>query len=105
MEFLANPETWIALITLTALEIVLGIDNIVFISIMAGKLPPEQRDLARQGRKGIGEERGDPLQPVKVARPRVDRRPRLDLGKHRRRHRALDALLFECCQPRHDAAA
>ncbi|MGZ8726511.1 MAG: TerC family protein [Aeromicrobium sp.] len=52
MEFLANPETWIALITLTALEIVLGIDNIVFISIMAGKLPPEQRDLAR--RLGLG---------------------------------------------------
>ena len=52
MEFLTNPETWIALITLTALEIVLGIDNIVFISIMAGKLPPEQRDLAR--RLGLG---------------------------------------------------
>ena len=46
MEFLTNPETWIALLTLTALEIVLGIDNIVFISIMAGKLPPEQRQLA-----------------------------------------------------------
>ncbi|HYI22664.1 MAG TPA: TerC family protein [Candidatus Limnocylindrales bacterium] len=52
MEVLTNPETWIALITLTALEIVLGIDNIVFISIMAGKLPPEQRDLAR--RLGLG---------------------------------------------------
>ncbi len=47
MEFLTNPETWIALLTLTALEIVLGIDNIIFISIMANKLPPEQRDRAR----------------------------------------------------------
>ncbi|MEX2546937.1 MAG: TerC family protein [Chloroflexota bacterium] len=47
MELLTSPEAWIALLTLTALEIVLGIDNIVFISIMAGKLPPEQRDRAR----------------------------------------------------------
>ncbi len=47
MELLTSPETWIALITLTALEIVLGIDNIVFITIMVGKLPPEQRDRAR----------------------------------------------------------
>ena len=47
MELLTNPETWIALVTLTALEIVLGIDNIVFITIMVGKLPPEQRDRAR----------------------------------------------------------
>ena len=47
MELLTNPETWIALLTLTTLEIVLGIDNIVFISIMAGKLPPEQRNQAR----------------------------------------------------------
>jgi predicted tellurium resistance membrane protein TerC len=47
-EFLANPETWvIALLTLTVLEIVLGIDNIVFISILVGKLPLEQQDRAR----------------------------------------------------------
>jgi predicted tellurium resistance membrane protein TerC len=46
MELLLNPETWVVLLTLTALEIVLGIDNIVFISIMAGKLPPEQRNQA-----------------------------------------------------------
>jgi predicted tellurium resistance membrane protein TerC len=52
MEFLSDPQTWIALLTLTALEIVLGIDNIVFISILAGKLPPEQRDRAR--RVGLG---------------------------------------------------
>ncbi len=48
MEWLANPETWIALLTLTALEIVLGIDNIIFISILAGKLPAEQQKLGRQ---------------------------------------------------------
>ena len=48
MDMLANPELWIALVTLTALEIVLGIDNIIFISILAGKLPPEQRDKARR---------------------------------------------------------
>jgi len=48
MEFLATPEVWIALATLTALELVLGIDNIIFISILAGKLPPEQRDKARK---------------------------------------------------------
>src|SRR5687768_17224642 len=47
LSFLSNPETWVALLTLTALEIVLGIDNIVFISIMANELPPEQCDRAR----------------------------------------------------------
>lgn len=48
MEWLANPETWISLVTLTVLEIVLGIDNIVFISILAGKLPAAQQSRARQ---------------------------------------------------------
>ena len=48
METLLNPEIWIALATLTALELVLGIDNIIFISILAGKLPPHQRDKARR---------------------------------------------------------
>ena len=47
MEWLTNPDVWIALVTLTALEIVLGIDNIVFISILAGKLPAEQQGRAR----------------------------------------------------------
>ena len=46
MEALANPEIWIALATLTALELVLGIDNIIFISILAGRLPEAQRDRA-----------------------------------------------------------
>jgi predicted tellurium resistance membrane protein TerC len=48
MEWLAQPDTWISLITLTFLEIVLGIDNIVFISILAGKLPKEQQEKARK---------------------------------------------------------
>jgi predicted tellurium resistance membrane protein TerC len=47
MDLLTNPETWIALLTLTVLEIVLGIDNVIFISILVGKLPPSQRDRAR----------------------------------------------------------
>ena len=47
MELLANPETWIALITLTVLEIVLGIDNVIFISVLVQRLPVEQRDRAR----------------------------------------------------------
>ncbi|MCJ7733472.1 MAG: TerC family protein [Anaerolineales bacterium] len=48
MEWLSSPETWIALLTLTALEIVLGIDNIIFISIIAGKLPANQQNRGRQ---------------------------------------------------------
>ncbi|WP_374012521.1 TerC family protein [Pseudoxanthomonas koreensis] len=48
MDNLLNPEIWIALATLTALELVLGIDNIIFISILAGRLPPGQRDRARK---------------------------------------------------------
>ena len=48
MDWLANPETWIALATLTALEIVLGIDNIIFISILVGKLPEAQQPRARR---------------------------------------------------------
>lgn len=46
MEFLSNPDTWISLLTLTFLEIVLGIDNIIFISIVTGKLPPKDRKRA-----------------------------------------------------------
>jgi predicted tellurium resistance membrane protein TerC len=47
MELLTNPETWIALITLTILEIVLGIDNVIFISVLVQRLPADQRDRAR----------------------------------------------------------
>ena len=52
MEFLTDPNIWIAFAMLTALEIVLGIDNIIFISILVSRLPAEQRDLGR--RLGLG---------------------------------------------------
>jgi predicted tellurium resistance membrane protein TerC len=48
MDWLTDPQTWIALATLTFLEIVLGVDNIIFISILSGKLPPEQQPRARR---------------------------------------------------------
>lgn len=47
MEWITDSQSWLALITLTALEVVLGIDNIVFISILAGKLPPRRQPAAR----------------------------------------------------------
>ena len=47
MEMLSDPHAWIAFITLSALEIVLGIDNIIFISILVSRLPPERREAAR----------------------------------------------------------
>jgi predicted tellurium resistance membrane protein TerC len=52
LEWLADPQAWIALATLTLLEIVLGVDNIIFISILVGRLPAAQRDRAR--RIGLG---------------------------------------------------
>ncbi len=52
MDFLLDPNLWLAFGMLCALEIVLGVDNIIFISILVGRLPPEQRDLAR--RLGLG---------------------------------------------------
>ena len=48
MAWISNPEAWIALLTLTALEIILGIDNIIFISILSGKLPEKQQGKGRQ---------------------------------------------------------
>jgi predicted tellurium resistance membrane protein TerC len=47
-EWVTSPEAWVALVTLTALEIVLGIDNIIFISILVGRLPEAQRNFARK---------------------------------------------------------
>jgi predicted tellurium resistance membrane protein TerC len=52
IESLLSPDTWLALVTLCAMEVVLGIDNIVFIAILVGKLPPERR--AKIRRAGIG---------------------------------------------------
>ncbi len=48
VELLADPQNWIAFATLTALELVLGIDNVIFISILVDKLPPAQREMARK---------------------------------------------------------
>jgi predicted tellurium resistance membrane protein TerC len=48
MDWITDPQIWIALATLTFLEIVLGVDNIIFISILSGKLPPEQQPRARR---------------------------------------------------------
>ena len=47
MEWISNPEAWVALGTLAVLEIILGIDNIIFISILADKLPKAQQPRAR----------------------------------------------------------
>src|SRR5688500_5338254 len=47
MEILSDPQVWLAFVTLTALEIVLGVDNIIFISILVGRLPPHQRARGR----------------------------------------------------------
>lgn len=48
LELLSSPEVWLSLATLAALEVVLGIDNIIFIAILSGRLPPEQRERARK---------------------------------------------------------
>ncbi len=53
MEWMSNPEIWISLVTLTLLEVVLGIDNIIFISILAGKLPTQQQQKARTTGLGL----------------------------------------------------
>ena len=48
MDWITQPDTWIALVTLIALELVLGVDNVIFISILAGKVPADQRKRARR---------------------------------------------------------
>ena len=48
LTWISDPNAWVALGTLTVLEIVLGIDNIIFIAVLAEKLPENQRDLARR---------------------------------------------------------
>jgi len=53
VDWISDPQGWLALGTLTALEIVLGIDNIIFIAILAGRLPKEQQDLARKLGLGV----------------------------------------------------
>ena len=46
-DLLADPSTWIAFVTLTVMEVVLGVDNVIFISVLVSKLPKEQADRAR----------------------------------------------------------
>ncbi|MDQ2805152.1 MAG: TerC family protein [Pseudomonadota bacterium] len=53
MEWLADPQVWASLLTLTLLEIVLGIDNLIFLSILAGRLPPQRQAQARQVGLGL----------------------------------------------------
>jgi predicted tellurium resistance membrane protein TerC len=53
MEWATNPEIWISLFTLTLLEVVLGIDNIIFISILSSKLPIDQQNKARKVGLGL----------------------------------------------------
>ena len=48
MELLTSPEAWAALLTLTALEIVLGIDNVIFLSVIVSRIPPAQAERARK---------------------------------------------------------
>ena len=51
MEWIADPSIWAGLVTLIVIELVLGIDNLVFIAILAEKLPPAQRDYSHHGAK------------------------------------------------------
>ena len=67
MEWLTDPNAWIALLTLTVLEIVLGIDNIIFISILTGRLPADRQPKARRLGLMPGGARG--------AEPRLHERP------------------------------
>ncbi len=53
MNWISDPQAWIGFLTLAVLEIVLGIDNVIFISILAGKLPPGQQDRARKVGLGL----------------------------------------------------
>ena len=48
MELLTSPDAWLAFVTLTVLELVLGIDNVIFIAILVDKLPVERRELTRR---------------------------------------------------------
>ena len=70
MEWLADPQTWIAFVTLVALELVLGVDNVIFISILAGKLPANQQKRARQTerRYAVNKARRSRIRTYKIAR-------------------------------------
>ena len=48
INLLSDPHAWVSLLTLTVMEIVLGIDNLIFLAILAGRLPPERQAIARR---------------------------------------------------------
>ena len=77
-DWASQPEIWISLLTLTALEIVLGIDNIVFISILTGKLPEAQRARVRRILQ-IRHRHRD----IRATRRQRSQQRRLRRGKHR----------------------
>jgi len=54
IELLLDPQVWVAFLTLTVLELVLGIDNVIFISILVDKLPQQERELARRSASARG---------------------------------------------------
>ena len=70
-DWIFSPEAWLSLVTLTGLEIVLGIDNIIFIAILVGKLPPEQQAQANSEAGAIA---------LMMAQPSVIKRPVLVCG-------------------------
>ena len=72
MDWLLEPQTWIAFVTLVTLELVLGVDNVIFISILAGKLPAAQRQSARA--ISLGHECALTLGPSPAKREREVRR-------------------------------
>src|SRR5919106_5370177 len=71
MDWIFDPQSWIAFSTLLALEVVLGIDNVVFISILAGKLPAAQQQRARP--IGLGLPRSPPTTPIYARRTLTSR--------------------------------
>ena len=100
MDWLTNPQIWIGLLTLTALEIVLGIDNIVFISVLASKLSP-----ASQGRQHSGDDDDTGMRGSRNVGVAAIRRGAGDSSDARRvvlpAHRATSSSrgVTRCCAP------
>ena len=69
LELLTDPQTWASILTLTALEIVLGIDNIIFISILTGRLPADQQARARTIGLGLAMGMRIAISPSRTANP------------------------------------
>ena len=80
MEWISNPDAWIGLLTLIVLEIVLGVDNVVFISILAGKLPEAQQAQSTASRPGAGTHHAHPYVTCDFLDYRPDRAAFLGAG-------------------------